>query len=164
MNYWGDDYVMGHLLRSARATRQRTIVIDLSSGQAAPDNLLTPPVRRSIKSYCAWFPKLVASHRTSLEFVRAARLSIDFDLSTSRPNSYDSQYLESPYICRVDIQDDRGKVWTAELRDWWHAEAGGWPPTTGPAAKSGILRIVVRLGQIIRSRWSAVRGLSPAAA
>jgi len=43
MNYAGDDYVMGHLLRFARATNQDTLLIDLMTGTAHPAALLQPP-------------------------------------------------------------------------------------------------------------------------
>jgi hypothetical protein len=80
-------------------------------------------------------------------------MSIAFDLATQRPYRHAPEYLESPYVCRVEIEDDRGKLWAAELRDWWFLEAG----TPGPGAAAGgaarLSTVVRRLGQYIRSTW-----------
>jgi hypothetical protein len=151
MNYRGDDYVMGHLLRRAREVRDATLRIDLLTGSAAPGSLLTPEVRESVQSYVRWLPQLVASHRTDMRYVRAAHMTISFDLSVERPARYAPDCIESPYVCRVVIQDDRGKEWSAEIRDWWFPE-----PTAGlpRRARSGLVRVIVRLGQIIRTVWA----------
>jgi len=66
MNYRGDDYVMGHLLRRAREVRENTLLVDLLTGKAAPASLLTPDVQASISSYAEWFPKQVASQKSEL--------------------------------------------------------------------------------------------------
>jgi hypothetical protein len=131
LNYRADDYVMGHLLVRARAIRQDTLVLDILMGEATPEALLVAPVRDAVASFCAWFPTLVQSHQTSLAYVRSARMSIAFDLSQARPNRSFPDHWESPYVCRVEIEDDRGTVWSSELRDWWFPESG---PVGAPAA------------------------------
>jgi len=151
MNYRGDDYVMGHLLRRAREVGEGTLRVDLLSGNAGPASLLAPPVADSVTSYIEWFPKLVASHQTSMQFIRSARMSIAFDLAIRRPVRYAPTFEESPYTCRVEIEDDRGKPWVAEIRDWWYPEAG----TPGWDAKEGRqVSLLSRLGQLVRTIWS----------
>ena len=153
MNYRGNDYVMGHLLRRAREVREGTLIVDFISGEAAPASLLTPPIREAVRDYAAWFPKQVASQKTSVNYVRAARMTIAFDLSIEREARHAPGCIESPYLCRVEIEDDRGKVWHAELRDWWFPESST-PPTWGAGSYRGpFVRIVRRLGQLIRSVW-----------
>jgi len=137
MNYAEDDYVMGHLLTQARLTRNNRLMVDILSGQAAPRALLTKPVIDSVSRYAAWFPKLVVSHRTELRFVRSAAMEIVFDLNVERPVR-GTVLIESPFVCRVTIVDDRGKGWSAEIRDWWYPEATG--PTGARAKRRGLIR------------------------
>src|SRR5260221_2518390 len=131
MNYRGDDYVMGHLLRRAREVGEGTLIVDFLSGKAAPSSLLTPAVRDSVDGYAKWFPKQVEREGTSLKYVRAARMTIAFDRRTQREARHAPGCLESPYVCRVEIEDDRGKVWAVELRDWWYPESGSPPSWSG---------------------------------
>ena len=153
MNYDGEDYVMGHLLRRAREVREPTLLVDLLAGTAAPGSLLIPEVRRSVSSYCSWFPKLLASHRTLPQFVRAAQMTLTFDLSVERASGYAPGCTESPYTCQVAITDDRGKVWRAEIRDWWYPEPlRPAPGGTKPLGRQ--IRIIERLGQVIKSIWT----------
>jgi len=151
MNYSGDDYVMGHLLRRARETQVGRLDVDVLARAATPSALLTREIGASVERYCDWFPTLIANHETEMRFVRSARLSLEFDLSTRRPVHHAPGLEESPYICRMEIHDDRGRLWSAEFRDWWFPESD--------ASTSGNLRrsrqsIVIRFGQIIRSVWS----------
>ena len=44
MNYEGDDYVMGHLLRFARRTKLETVTINFVTGEAGPPELLSEPL------------------------------------------------------------------------------------------------------------------------
>ena len=163
MNYRGDDYVMGHLLRRAREVGEGTLMVDFLTGKAAPTSLLTPAVRDSVEGYAKWFPKQLKSERTSLEYVRAARMTIAFDLRTQREARHAPGCFESPYVCRVEIEDDRGKLWAAELHDWWYPESGS-PPSWGSGGQNRLLRVVRRLGQIIRSVWARDERSAPFAA
>ena len=113
---------MGHLLRRAREVRQSTLMINLVTGAAAPEVLLTAPVHRSAQRFAAWLPDLVRRHFSDMKYVSEAAMTITFDLSTERPNRDAPDCRESPFVIRVDITDDRGKVWTAEQRDWWFSE------------------------------------------
>jgi thymidylate synthase len=144
MNYRGDDYVMGHILRRAREVNEPTLMIDLLTGEATPKSLLTPEIRDSISRDTSYFPKRLTSQGTDLQYVRSARMSIAFDLSLERPVSQARHLIESPYVCRVEIEDDRGKVWTAEFRDWWY------PETDTPA--NGLKRLYSRIKRNILRR------------
>jgi hypothetical protein len=123
MNYSGNDYIMGHLLRRARETGEASLIVDILTGSATPPTLLSPEIGNSIRGYCEWFPKLVANHKSEMQFVRAVRLSVNFELNKRRPVRHAPDLEESPYVCRVEIEGDRGKTWSAELRDWWYPEA-----------------------------------------
>jgi hypothetical protein len=154
MNYRGNDYVMGHLLRRARQTGCDTLQVDLISRRAEPADLLIPEVKDSVEGYCAFLSQLVASHQTSMQYVRAASMSIKFNLAVSRSVRHAPGFEESPFLCRVEIVDDRGKTWSAEIRDWWYPEAGE-PVVQG--IKDRHSTVIMRLGQLIRSVWSPRR-------
>ena len=146
MNYSGGDYVMGHLLRRARETGEGTLEVDVVRGTGSPATLMAEPVAAALARYAEWFPKHVASAGSAMDLIAGARMKIEFDLSRSRPARYAPMHAESPYVCRVDIEDNRGIVWSAELKDWWYPEAG-------EPALDGLPTVVRRLGQAIRSIW-----------
>jgi hypothetical protein len=154
MNYGGNDYVMGHLLRRARETGDEQLMVDLLTGIAGPKSLLTAEVATSIANYCQWVPRLVENHKTQMAYVRAARMSVTFDLKVRRPVRYASAFEESPYVCRVEIEDDRGKIWAAEIKDWWYPEAG---TPQWNASEGRLVSIIERLDQIVRTIWPWAR-------
>jgi len=112
-------------------------MVDILSGRAAPAALLTPTIAAAVARYVDWFPQLVASHRTELRFIRSAGMEIVFDLQVER-QVRGTALIESPFVCRVTITDDRGRDWSAEIRDWWYPEATG--PRGGPAKRRGLVR------------------------
>ena len=149
LNYRNDDYVMDHILRRARETGEGTLWLDMLSGEAGPPSLLTKPIAESLSAYSTRFPELVASHKTNIAYVRSARMTVAYDLSTTRPVSYAAQFLEWPYRCRVEIEDDRGKVWSAELEDWRSPEAG-W---VDAHAGGTLQRLFSRFAEFVRRMW-----------
>ena len=149
MNYRGDDYVMGHLLRRAQEVGEDTLFVDILAAKAAPRSLLVKEVAASVDAYCDWFPRMIEAHRTEMKYVRGARMTIQFDLRTRRPVRHAPAYYESPFTCRVEIEDNRGKIWAAELKDWWYPESG----TVAPR-RSLLTSVRRRLGQVIRSVWA----------
>jgi hypothetical protein len=122
LNYDTDDYVMGHLLRRAREVREPTLLVDLLTGEAGPGALMTAPLQRAVARYVAWLPDLVHRHFSDMVFVSGARMTVQFDLAVERPNRYAPACRESPFVIRVEIEDDRGKRWVAEQKDWWFPE------------------------------------------
>ena len=60
-----------------------------------------------------------------MQVIRGARMELTFDLATERPVEGAADRRESPFLCRVAIEDDRGKTWIAELRGWCAPEERG---------------------------------------
>jgi hypothetical protein len=122
MNYSANDYVMGHLLKAARTTGISRLDVDLLSGIASPIGLLIKPVADTIDAYCQDFSSLVVRSGSDMAFVRSARLSVEFDISISRPHAAASHLDGAPYTCNVRVEDDRGKIYASELKGWWYPE------------------------------------------
>jgi len=152
MNYWDADCVMAHLLRRAREVHEATLHVDILTGEAGPGALLTRPVRASLAHYRGWFPQMVAAQGASPQAVRAARMTLAFDLTTRRRGRHAPDCFESPYVCRVEIEDDRGKVWAAELRDWWCPEPFDAGSSPSSVWRELWARVAGRLARILRAR------------
>jgi hypothetical protein len=114
---------MGHILTAARASGRSTLDVDLLSNEAGPEELLTEPVQRSIRSYRQQLPRLVTSSGSDPAFVAAASLKVEFDLAVSAPLPQRPSFLKSPYVCTVRIQDDQGKLYESVLTGWWFPES-----------------------------------------
>ena len=147
MNYGDGDYVMGHLLSAARRFGKRVLTVDLVSGEAGPPELLEVAVRGSVQNYCCKsFFDLVRRSGSDPNFVRSARLQLQFDTSIARPLRRNPQFVESPYECRVSLEDDRGKSYESVVHGWWY-------PEESPGRRSLISRLGRFLGKLIaRSR------------
>jgi len=135
MNYAADDYVMGHILRLARASGKNTLRIDFMTGDAAPPELLVEPVSRACSNYTSFFWSLVQSSGSDRSCVQSAALVVRYDLTAQRPTVRDPLFLESPYVCEVCIVDIRGRNYTARLEGWWYPEHSPDKPSTGPGWK-----------------------------
>ncbi len=122
MNYSGDDYVMGHILRFARRTGADTLTIDFVKGEGGPPELLGQPISEIPTRYTQFFWDLVSRHGSDRSCVQAATLTLRYDLATNRPLHRNPQLLESPYICDVRITDIRGKDYKAHFQAWWYPE------------------------------------------
>ena len=109
MNYRDDDYVMEHIATQARQTGRTRLDADLLSGPLEPDEFVRPPIADSVAGYSHWFPQLVQSSGSDIASVRAARLSLVFDLGIRSGH----------YVCQVVIEDDRGKTYEAEISGNW---------------------------------------------
>jgi hypothetical protein len=122
MNYVGDDYVMGHILRLARLSGKETLTIDLLTGQAGPPELLAKPVSEIPSRYVPFFWDLVQRHGSDRAYVQSAMLSLRYDLAVQRVTKRGSAFIESPYTCEVRITDTRGKHYLAHFEGWWYPE------------------------------------------
>jgi hypothetical protein len=122
-----EDHLMGHLLADCHRTHQPTLSVDIVSGRASPESLVGRSLARVLDRHVREFPQLVARSHTDMKYVKGARMELSFDLATQRPSAGAPGRSESPYVCRVSIDDDRGKTWVAELRGWCAPEqrAGG---------------------------------------
>ena len=123
MNYYEDDYILGHIQKQMRLTGLNKLEIDFLNNTTQPNELLTAPIKKSIDRYVSWLPRLVSDSKSDIKMVTDAKLMIEFDLSQSRICSFASEYTENPYICISIITDDRGKEYRYEFRDWWFPEA-----------------------------------------
>src|SRR5256885_1127227 len=115
MNYAGDDYVMGHILRFARSTRRDTLTIDFVKREAGPQELLAPPISEVPARYIEWFWDLVQRHGSDRSLVQSATLTLRYDIATNRPLPSAPQFIESPFTCDVRITDIRAKQYVAHL-------------------------------------------------
>jgi hypothetical protein len=122
MNYAGDDYVMGHILRFARRTGRDTMTIDFVKREAGPPELLTEPISEVPARYTEWFWDLVKRHGSDRSLVQSATLTLRYDIATQRPLCSAPQFTESPFTCAVRITDIRGKIYVAHFDGWWYPE------------------------------------------
>jgi hypothetical protein len=122
MNYINDDYFLGHLLKQARATKLNRLEIDVLQNKAMPEPLLTTEVSGSIEHWNKWFPTLVESSGSSMEFIKGATMTIEFDLNTTKPHSTHNGLMESPFSCQMSIIDERGKEYKYRHEGWWYPE------------------------------------------
>lgn len=119
MNYINDDYLLGHLLKQARTTKLNCLQIDILQNRAVSEQLLTPPIRNAIERWNKWFPALVESSGSTMEFVKSTTLTIEFDLNTTKPNSVYHNVIGSSFSCEMSIIDDRGKEYNYRHEGWW---------------------------------------------
>jgi hypothetical protein len=121
MNYAGDDYSMGHILRFARESGIDTLTIDLLNERGEPALLLQEPISGLPSWYSKMFVRLVESAGSNRELVRSAILKVAYDLRRTRPSPIPSE-PQSPYVCDVSIVDIRGKEYAAHFDGWWFIE------------------------------------------
>ena len=120
-----EDHLLGHLLADCRRTRLSTLSIDIFTGAASPETLVDRPLARVLERYVREFPELVTGSQTDMKYVKGARMELSFDLATERPSTSAPGRSETPFVCRVSIDDDRGKTWVAELQGWCAPEPRG---------------------------------------
>lgn len=114
MNYFDDGYVLDHLVEAAHETRKTKLEVDLRGKTAAPPELLTVPVKKSVDYYCAGFPELVQRSGSDLSMIGSATLTVDIHLGEQPlPRS------RTRVDCTTTIVDDRGKVYEALLTHAW---------------------------------------------
>ena len=123
MNYIEDDYFLGHLLKQVKKTKLNRLEIDVLNQIVNPKELLTKPISDSIGYWIKWFPTLVETSKTKLDFVNSVKVTIEFDLSKTQtdPEGY-MPLAGSPYFCEVIIIDDKGKEYKSIQSDWWYPE------------------------------------------
>jgi hypothetical protein len=121
MNYAGDDYVMGHILRFARSTGRDTLTIDFVKREAGPPELLGLPISEVPGRYTEWFWDLVQRHGSDRSLVQSATLTLGYNIEIQRPLRSSPQFIESPFTCDVRITDIRGKDYLAH-DGWWYPE------------------------------------------
>ena len=125
LNYTQYDYVMGHLLASARASGEDTFTVDLMTGDAGLPALLSPPIAHVPRRYADRLASLVARHGSEMRYVHAATLTVRFDLGRQRASISSPAFIQNPYVCEVVVTDDRGKEYVARQEGWWCPEPLG---------------------------------------
>lgn len=123
LNYNTDDYFLGHLLKQARKTNINRLEVNILERVGKPEKLLTNSIRQSI-AYCTdWFPELVKSSGSAMEYIQFATVAIEFDLARTRPYLIEGKlFIESLFYCEVIIIDDRGKKYFKRHTGWWFPE------------------------------------------
>lgn len=122
MNFINDDYFLGHLLKQARKTKCNKLTIDILKNIASPTELITDQIRLSIEHWNKWFPTLVESSGSTMDYVSSAIMIIEFDLKQTRPYPSDNSFTENPFTCEIVIIDDRGKEYKHKHEGWWFPE------------------------------------------
>ena len=118
LNYSQDGHVICRLLDEARATGNDHYFIDFRSGEHS-QILDEPGLAKVVPFYSKMFWDNVERQGASRDFIDTARLSIRFNLNNRREvrNGY-----ENPYLCRLDLVDNRGVSHAQELSGWWQPE------------------------------------------
>ena len=122
MNYFEDNYFLGHLLKQARKTKYNRLEVDILRREYSPKKLLVEKVFIPLNNWIDWFPEMVEGSGSSMDFVREAKLTIEFDLNKSRLDTTFKKYVENPYVCEVIIIDDTGKAYIKKQEGWWFQE------------------------------------------
>lgn len=114
MNWFEGDYAMGHTLRQARLVDCPELRVDLLSGQFQPQEMSSPEVEEAVRNYVNWFPTFVENENSALSLISAARMVVQFDHARTKPRPGDPACDETPFVCRVEITDDRGHEWARD--------------------------------------------------
>ncbi|GAL61264.1 hypothetical protein [Algibacter lectus] len=122
MNFIETDYFLGLLLKEMRKTKLNRLEVDILNDKSYPKELLTLKILKSIGYWNKSFPKLVENSGSSMEYVKSAKMIIEFDLALSRVCSHDKQFIENPYVCEITILDDNGKEYRKQQNGWWFPE------------------------------------------
>jgi hypothetical protein len=140
MNYAGDDYVMGHILRFARRTEHDTLTIDFVKREADPSELLAPPISEVPARYTEWFWDLVQRHGSDRSLVQSATLTLRYDIATS------AHFVRTRNTLRVLSRATFALRMFAARTIWHISTAGGIPSASsvpksspGPGGSSGLL-------------------------
>lgn len=123
MNYMETDYFLGLLQTEMQKTELNRLEVDILNNESQPKELLTRKIQKSINYWNKWFPELVENSKSSMEFVKSAKMVIEFDLTLSRPYPHNNEFTENPYVCEITIIDDNGKEYKKEQKGWWFPEA-----------------------------------------
>jgi hypothetical protein len=123
MNYMETDYFLGLLQTEMQKTELNRLEVDILNNESQPKELLTRKIQKSINYWNKWFPELVENSKSSMEFVKSAKMVIEFDLTLSRPYPHNNKFTENPYMCEITIIDDNGKEYKKEQKGWWFPEA-----------------------------------------
>jgi len=123
MNYMETDYFLGLLQTQMQKTELNRLEVDILNNESQPKELLTRKIQKSINYWNKWFPELVENSKSSMVFVKSAKMVIEFDLTLSRLYPHNNKFTENPYMCEITIIDDNGKEYKKEQKGWWFPES-----------------------------------------
>lgn len=121
-NFSINDYILGHIVKTARICGESNLELDILLKKWLPSKLVTPIVAERLLSYCVRFQELVTSAGSSIELVKTAKMNLFIDLEKERIVERYPIYTENYFECKVEIIDIRGKIYLAEFKDWWYPE------------------------------------------
>ena len=122
MNFFDDDYFLGHLLTQARKTKMNRFEVDILNNDIKSKELLTQGIIDALERYVKFFTSLIERSGSKMEYVKSATLIIEFDLQNPRPHRGNSAYLENSFWCETRIVDDRGKEYSYRHKGYWFPE------------------------------------------
>ena len=116
MNMVDGDDALRILARRAFECGEPQLAVDWLTGAAAPNALLSPELQSLIDDYVQRFPQFLASMGAGIEGVRAATMSLRFEVDRYRETRVDRWTRRViPYTCHVLVIDDREKQHSFEL-------------------------------------------------
>jgi hypothetical protein len=121
LTWYDGDYFIGHIVKAGWRTGATELKANVLTGQIDPSPLLTRPVTETINRHFKDFPSLVIRSQSSMDFIVSAELIITVDPTKKRSNII-THSLESPFTCTLRILDERGKIYSYTLDDWWIPE------------------------------------------
>jgi len=130
MNWRGEDYVMAHLARAAVRSGVDTLRVDLLSGAAEPDALLSRPVRASVEAYVRGLPRDLESQGVTPAAVVGGEMCVRFDLAQRAEDRTWARHFRVPVECVVRLTDDRGKTSEGRVTESWLVSYDWPPPST----------------------------------
>ena len=111
--YWA----LGQLLSHALATSITSYRVDLVCGASAP-SLVGTPLSSIPGSWADVFWANVERKKLARALIRRAIATVEFDLTRRRPAVHHDELVEHPFICRVEVDDDRGRTYVATAEAW----------------------------------------------
>lgn len=119
MNYgpWGSS--IEHIVRNAIKHSLDELSVDLLTGVAGPQKMLTPAVALSVDSYAKSFPKHVSRGGSSMRFLRKATLRIKVDWERPRQTHWQPPAFGYRVTSEVSVHTDLGRQYAATKREIW---------------------------------------------
>ncbi len=111
MNWEEGQYVMDRLISIASKNAVEEIELDILRFRLLPKITNVKEIMMAVDAYCKnIFPRILSGHGLTMEYVREARMSLQFFFSDVRPDEdLCSGCVIVPYRCRTVIVDDKGR-------------------------------------------------------
>lgn len=120
-------WAVQHVLTAARTAGVTIVTIDLVTGNVTPRSAASAPVLLAVAYLIQHFRDMVNRAGSSVSFVTAATMAINFRLDEKHQGNPPHRSFAShvvvpemvPYTCNVEIIDDRGRAYRGSPREWW---------------------------------------------